>query len=370
MRAVRADEPLPRSAQRFGSASRRRSFAGAESGTRGVVSLGTERSRRASTSSVASPVEDPLGDARALVRACADGDGAARRRFQDRFAEDIYNFPIKICGLSADRAADFYVYVFDRDRIFTRMRSFEGRGGMQLRTFLAFHVLRALFVDWQRGERELDTVSLNTPIGQGQSGAVLEDVLVAEQETSSGPDPATDDRCAELLESLTPEESLDVKLLSLLEHELSAEDVRLLAKISRRTLDATVAAVAEIQAALCARDARVAALSADLDSAWGWLVLRRRELQETEESLRLLEPGNDTTARARLVERREDLLAAIEKRSRQHARTLEELRGYKVTTSYKDIAKLKNSTVGTVCSRIFRLRQRLEQRWASLEAAS
>ena len=80
-------------------------------------------------------------------------------RFQERFAEDIYNFPIKICGLSPERAADFYVYVFERDRIFVRMRSFEGRGGIQLRTFLGFHVLRALFVDWQRGERDLDTVS-------------------------------------------------------------------------------------------------------------------------------------------------------------------------------------------------------------------
>ncbi len=29
-----------------------------------------------------------------LVRACAAGDTAARRTFQDRHAEDIYNFPV------------------------------------------------------------------------------------------------------------------------------------------------------------------------------------------------------------------------------------------------------------------------------------
>ena len=121
-----------------------------------------------------------------------------------------------------------------------------------------------------------------------------------------------------------------------------------------------LAVVAEVQQALQARDARVGELSAELDSAWGWLELRRRELQQTSKRLRQMSAEPDSPARQRLAERERELQAAIEKRSQQHARTLEELRGYKVTTSYKDIARLKNSTVGTVCSRIFRIRQRLE----------
>jgi hypothetical protein len=315
---------------------------------------------------VEGPPDTTLDDALALVRACADGDGGARRRFQERFAEDIYNFPVKIYGLAPDKAADFYVYAFDRDRIFARMRTFEGRGGMQLRTFLAFHVLRALFLDWQRGEHELDTVSLSTPIGSEEGGAVLEDVLGA-PDREAEPDREVGERSAELWASLAPEERLDLKLLSLLEHELTAEDVRLLARLSRRSPEATMTAVAEVQAGLRAKDARLARLADELDSAWGWLVLRRRELQETDKELRLMEAGQETAARRRLTERREKLLLAIEKRSQQHARTLEELRGYKVTTPYKDIAKLKNSTVGTVCSRIFRLRQRLEQQGLASE---
>src|SRR4029434_6757933 len=78
-------------------------------------------------------------DVHELVRCCAAGDGAARRAFQDRFGEDVYNFPVKIYGVSAERAADFYVYVFEADRIFTRMRTFEGRNGIQFRTFLAYY---------------------------------------------------------------------------------------------------------------------------------------------------------------------------------------------------------------------------------------
>lgn len=301
--------------------------------------------------------EDPVN----LVRACADGDPDARRRFQERFAEDVYNFPVKIYGLPPDKAADFYVYAFERDRIFTRLKTFEGRGGIQLRTFLAYHVLRALFLDWQRTDRELEMVSLHTPLG-GESGErTLEDILPAATEEDVAEIDAGSDATA-LWESLNPEERLDLKLLSLLEHELTPDDVRLLAKLSKRSLDETMSAVTEIQAALQARDARVGELTAELDSAWGWLELRRRELQQTSKRLRQMEAEPDSPARQRLAERERELRNAIEKRSQQHARTLEELRGYKVTTSYKDIARLKNSTVGTVCSRIFRIRQRLEAR--------
>src|SRR5262249_61673161 len=100
-------------------------------------------------------------DVHDLIRACASANAEARRAFQARYGQDIYNFPVKIYGVPADRAVDFYVYAFERDRIFIRMRTFEGRNGIQFRTFLAYYVLRSLFLEWQRGNRELDTVSLS-----------------------------------------------------------------------------------------------------------------------------------------------------------------------------------------------------------------
>jgi len=309
-----------------------------------------------------------LEDARDLVRACADGDPRARRAFQERFAEDVYNFPVKIYGLPPDKAADFYIYAFERDRIFTRLRTFEGRAGMQLRTFLSYHVLRALFLDWQRGNRELDTVSLSTPLRHGgEEGGTLEDVLAAPDDDV--PDEAPEG-LAELWASLAPEERLDLKLLSLLEHDLTADELRLLSRLARRSLEETLDLVLEVQTALRAKDARLAALASDVDSAWGWLVLRRRELQEIDEKLRLMGAGQEDAGRERLLERRQELEAAIAKRSSQHARTLDEMKGYKVTTPYKDIARLKGSTVGTVCSRIFRLRQRLEERCGAGEGST
>jgi RNA polymerase sigma factor (sigma-70 family) len=312
--------------------------------------------------------DSSLDEAIALVRACADGEPQARRAFQDRFAVDIYNFPVKIYGVSTEQAADFYVYVFERDRVFTRLRTFEGRGGAQLRTFLAFQVLRGLFLDWQRTHRELDTISLNDPLrdSEGTGDRVLEDVVAAplEHEAAAAPsaDGAGEDVTA-LWASLSAEERLDLKLLSLLEHELLPAELRLLAELSGRSLEETAGRVAEVQTALRRKDERIAELTAELDSVWGWLVLRRRELQETREKIRRLNPGEDPRERARLGERARELETAVEKRVRQHERLLEEVRGFKVTTPYKDIARLKGSTVGTVCSRIFRLRQRLQDRW-------
>lgn len=67
-----------------------------------------------------------------LIRACAAGDIAARRQFQDEYGENIYYFPVKLHGLPLEKAADFYDYVFENDRIFNRLRTFAGRKDIQL----------------------------------------------------------------------------------------------------------------------------------------------------------------------------------------------------------------------------------------------
>jgi len=306
-----------------------------------------------------------MDDARAFAAACVGGDPAARRAFLERFAEDVYNFPVKIYGLSAEHAADFYLYAFERDRIFTRLRSFEGRNAIQLRTFLAYYVLRALFLDWQRGRRELETVSMDSEPGP-EGGAPLGDRLASPVADDPAPTRADEGAMAEVWAGLAPEERLDLKLLSLLEHDLDGDDMRLLSQLARRRLDETRALVDEVQAALRSKDVRIAALSGTLDSVWGWLVLRRRELQDVERKLDELRDQSTAVATA-LRERRAELEAAIARRNQQRDRLLKQIGGFKVTTPYKDIARLKGSTVGTVCSRLFRLRERLAARFPAAE---
>lgn len=292
-----------------------------------------------------------------LIAACATGDAIARRSFQDRYGADIYNFPVKIYRTSVEKAADFYVYVFERDRIFTRLATFEGRNNIQFRTFLGHYVLRSLFFEWQRGERDLDTVSLNAPAGNAPAGPTLEDVLAHPSPTQEDTRPGSNDPLPPLWTQLSPDEQLDLKLLSLLDHDLTPDDVRRLADASGRSLSDTLIELSEVQTIVSAKDRELAQLREQLDAVWGWIVLRRRELQRAEAALHPTDAGGRD--RAVLVERHERLQQAVRKRLQQRERILAEIRDLKTTTPYKHIARLRNLSVGTVCSRIFRLRQRL-----------
>jgi RNA polymerase sigma factor (sigma-70 family) len=300
-------------------------------------------------------------DIREFLQSCAAGDGAARRQFQDEYGEDIYNFPVKIYGLPFDEAGDFYLYVFESERIFSRMKTFEGRNSIQFRTFLSYYVLKYLFLEWRRTKKELDTVSLSTPLGDGEEGGrVLEDILPDREavvlEELEG---AEDSSSLEVWEALTLEERLDLKLLSLLECDLTPEDIRLLARTSSRSIVDTLTLVAEVQDGLRRKDEKLARLRDDLDSVWGWILLRQKELQEIGKKILLIEAQGDNAGKAKLVAQQKEVERALAKRYRQKDNITEEMRTYKMTTPYKDIARLLNLTVGTVCSRIFRLRERL-----------
>src|SRR5262249_53998028 len=154
----------------------------------------------------------------------------------------------------------------------------------------------------------------------------------------------------------------DLKLLSLLEYQLKAEDVRLLSRVSRRPLEDTIALLAEVEAGLRQPGGKLAKRPEEPGMVFVWVGLRQREVQETSEKLRLMGSDHPSVAARRLAERRERLERALAKRVRQRESLLVEIGGFKMTTPYKDIARLLNLTVGTVCSRIFRLRQRLERR--------
>ncbi len=304
-------------------------------------------------------MSQPILDIFELIRTCAAGDASARRQFQDEYGEDIYYFPVKLHGLPLEKAGDFYVYVFDNDRIFTRLLTFAGRKNIQFRTFLSFFVLKSLFFDWLRTLKEIATISSETPETDASGkprvlGDSLPDPATTETEQTALPE----ERFApDLWNCLAPEEQLDLKLLCLIECDLSPNDIRLLATISGRSLRETLLLLEEVQQGLRRKDEKLTQLHNTLDSVWGWILLRQKELQEIDEKIRLLMA--DREGRNFLVERKQALEESLEKRYRQREKLVEEIRTYKLTTPYRDIARLLNTTVGTVCSRIFRLRKRL-----------
>jgi hypothetical protein len=194
------------------------------------------------------------------------------------------------------------------------------------------------------------------PSGEGER--VLEDILpdpeTAESEEGSLPEESA---TAGIWGCLGEQERLDLKLLYLIECELESEEVRLLAKVSGRSLGETLVLIAEVQAGLRRKDEKLSGLQDQLDSVWGWIVLRQKEVQEIDEKIRLMtEKGY---GQEKLVRQRQGLEQSLAKRQQQKARIMKEISTFKLTTPYKDVARLLNTTVGTVCSRIFRVRERL-----------
>jgi len=296
-----------------------------------------------------------------LLRACVAGDATARHQFQAEYGEDIYYFPVKLHGLPLEKAADFYAYVFENDRIFKRLSTFEGREGIKFRTFLAFFALKSLFLDWLRTVKEVELVPLLTPEPRfmkqpdGEEDEQYDPVdgdteHIAPREVRLAPT---------LWNCLTPEERLDLKLLCLLECDFSLEETRLLAARSGRCLRDTLLLLEEVRQKLRRKDEKLTQLCDTLDSVWGWILLRQKELKEIDEKIRHSMSGTKhcdaLLAQKRVVE------DALEKRYRQREKLLEEIRTYKLTTPYSDLAHLLNLTVGTVCSRVFRLRKRLSE---------
>jgi len=118
--------------------------------------------------------------------------------------------------------------------------------------------------------------------------------------------------------------------------------------------------LAEVQDALRHKDEKFSQLQDALDSVWGWIRLRQKELQETNEKIRsCMAVGRNSE---QLLSQKEELERSLKKRSEQRDQIIKKYQNSTLTTPYKDIARLLNTTVGTVCSRMSRLRARLVQK--------
>lgn len=302
------------------------------------------------------PMSQQLSDILEVIRACIAGDAESQHRFQEEYGEDIYNFPVKVCGLPLEKAADFYVYVFDKDRLFSRLKTFAGRNNIQFRTFLSYYVLRFLLFEWLRTEREINTTYLEDAQDDDMAEAV-------ERETQE------DHLTAQFLASLDPEERLDFKLLHLIEYDLEPEDLSLLVKTSGRSLVDTLTLITQVQEGLRRKDEWASRLRDKLDAVWGWILLQRQEVQDIDEKIRLfIAERNSVIGPQQLLRQKEKLERNLARRFRQRERIMEEIHRLKLTTPYKDIARLLNTTVGTAGSRISRLRARLAEKLQERQA--
>ena len=311
-------------------------------------------------------MEDPLSEARearALIAQCLSGDPEAVKQFQQKYGELIYGYPIRVYRTPAEDAGDFYVFAFQNGRIFRRLRTFEGRA--PLRAYLLGFVLDDLVLEWKRGERKVETVSIEGlgefPDTAASGGAAADSV----------PRPPGQATLEDLLATLSPAKAVIMKLLYVEDYELKAADVSYLAELSSRSVPDVLAAVARLWATVREREAGLKKVQDGVEAVQAWIRLYDRRVQRISDDLASLPPsaGAAVRLRAELAQ----LEQKMQRRQQQRIRLMAQAQRRKVTAPYKEIAVILNTSVGNVCSQIARVRRELmaksEGRYSGIEKA-
>ncbi len=290
-------------------------------------------------------------ETRDLIGRCLTGDRQAAVTFQDLYGELIYGYPIRVYRVPPDEAGDFYVFAFDRGRIFRRVRTFEGRA--PFRAYLLGFVLDDLVLEWKRGVREIETVSLES-LGE------LPDPSSTDRTQQEGEFSIMDlDQSAmrELLNELSTPKAVVMKLLYVEDHEFDPTEVRYLSQVSGNAIPEVMDRIEELRSTVREREAGLKKMEDALDAVQAWIQLYERRIQRINEDLAALPPT--AGAAEKLRDERGQLLRKIERRRAQRTKLLAQSQRRKVTAPYKEIAAILNTSIGNIGSQIARLRREL-----------
>lgn len=290
-------------------------------------------------------------DERLLVQRCADGDPHAIAEFQERFGPLVYSFPVRVYRLPAEEAGDFYVFVFENGRLFRRLRSFAGR--VSLRRYLLGFALDHLLIEWRRGRREVETVSIEALREQDPH------FDIAGEGASEDAEPHWLDRIA----SLPPQKTVIAKLLHVEDAEFSPAEIRYLCAASGKRAAQVLREIEELRAQVREREAAQQGLLEQIDGVHAWIELYRKRLQRIAAELAVL--PHDAAEAQKLRREKEELSRKLAWREQQRERLRQLARRRKVTAPYKEIARVLGTTVGNVASMIQRVRREIAEQLLS-----
>jgi RNA polymerase sigma factor (sigma-70 family) len=281
--------------------------------------------------------KDNFEKLKGLLSSCINGDSESIMRFQDRFGEDIYNFPVKARHVNMEQAADFYCYCFEKCRIFKRLLTFKGL--CALRTY-QFRILNDLYNEWSR--EEAGHIISTEPLDDHKDfleNDVLDSFTVPLNEYNA------------LLEKLTVEEKSYVKLLSYHEFGLDPAGMRMISEVSGRPLDDLMDSFIDIDQKLTARNEEYAERQIKLDEVEGRILDLERKIRKL--AFKNEDPeGNSDPEWVALNER-------LEWRRRQKEELIKKFKKVKCQLSYRDIADLLNVSLGKVSEKINEIKTKI-----------
>ena len=148
-----------------------------------------------------------------------------------------------------------------------------------------------------------------------------------------------------------------MKLLYLAEIDLSPSEIRLLCRKSGRSYREIIFEIEETRNRLRKKDQQVTAIDEQLESIHGWILFYQKELRQLNQKIGIQPDDSSESGDDR--QQREELERKLDWRYRQQRQALEKRRQFRITTPYKDIARLFNAPIGTVCSLVARSREEI-----------
>jgi RNA polymerase sigma factor (sigma-70 family) len=296
---------------------------------------------------------------KALIAECAGGEPKAQEAFHDIYGPLIYTFPIRVFHLSREDAGDFYVYVFAEDRLFRRIKTFKGESESFFKAYLATYVLRHLFLEWRRQDKHLRTVSIDDCV---PDQAMNPERLCAESEQAR--------LLAGVLRRLEPEHRLVLKLLALLTVEWEEDEILWLAQSSNRDFLETARLLEEIREPLLAREPKAQCLVDELHVLFSRIYELQHRIAWVEEQLEISRQQGTTQGTDKFMQEKDALEHRLTWRSTQQRQVQQELQGFCLRPSHKDMARILKVPLGSISVKIARAREALRSVLAELDGGS
>ena len=287
-----------------------------------------------------------------LVARCGRGDEEALALFFDRFAEDMYNFPIKVFHLDPDAASDFFLYAFERLREGNRFHSFQGRSSF--RTWF-YTVLRNLVIDWMRTIREVHTVNPTRTDSSGNETPMIEATPAREAPAS---DEEVLERFREAIESLGVELRTVFKLSYIYYLELRPQEIEYIRERSGWEMPAVLDYLARLKNDLAEREIRNLESEDKITS----LYLSIAELKVRQDRVkgdsaldldRVAADFEGEKVERALRKKRDQRTKLLDKRAKGH---------FLVRTPYRHVTELLGVPEGSVSVQMMRALERIRER--------
>lgn len=291
------------------------------------------------------------------------GSAKAMKEFFELYSDDIYNFPIRLYGLTIDEAGDFYLYAYEHLKDGRRLNSFKGKSKF---TTWFFSVLRNLTIDFLRSRKK--KVKAGTFVRIDSNGRVIDTQdEVADIENYSPLEDELFDRFSELLKTLKIEQRILFKLAYIYYFDLTEEEINHIKKQKKITMAKIRAELIRLKEVATEKSNEVRVFEDKLTANFQNIMMLENRIDSFFKQNPSIERDNDNWAEdyentqipAQIIE----MIQKLSKKKKRHSNLLSHQKKSLLTIRipYKELTSLLDTNEGVMSVQLIRIIEKLNQ---------